>query len=198
MRSPWSRPRPSTKATRTVRLNTVLAHSSGEWIASDWPVCPLNDINSPQRMGAALTYARRYAMFTLVGIAGEDDLDAPDLNVSSSGPTSTEASATSSVALASKPRPGNGHAAVGFPRGQSATVKRPILAADESARLREGMLAEIESIGSSGAAIAWANTMLRAIHSEPSDSKSRRAVASSSTAPSRQMASHCVLDGRQR
>ena len=31
-------------------------------------------------MGAALTYARRYALFTLVGIAGEDDLDAPDLN----------------------------------------------------------------------------------------------------------------------
>jgi ERF superfamily len=32
-----------------------------------------------QRMGAALTYARRYALFSLVGIAGEDDLDAPDL-----------------------------------------------------------------------------------------------------------------------
>ena len=30
-------------------------------------------------MGAALTYARRYALFTLVGIAGEDDLDAPDI-----------------------------------------------------------------------------------------------------------------------
>src|SRR5919112_5817943 len=67
-------------ATRTVRLNTVLAHSSGEWIASDWPVCAVSDMSSPQRMGAALTYARRYALFTLVGIAGEDDLDAPDLN----------------------------------------------------------------------------------------------------------------------
>lgn len=32
-------------------------------------------------MGTALTYARRYALFTLVGIAGEDDLDAPDLPV---------------------------------------------------------------------------------------------------------------------
>jgi hypothetical protein len=30
-------------------------------------------------MGAALSYARRYALFALVGIAGEDDLDAPDL-----------------------------------------------------------------------------------------------------------------------
>ena len=35
---------------------------------------------APKRMGAALTYARRYALFTLAGIAGEDDLDAPDLN----------------------------------------------------------------------------------------------------------------------
>jgi len=36
-------------------------------------------------MGAALTYARRYALFTLVGIAGEDDLDAPDLGTASTG-----------------------------------------------------------------------------------------------------------------
>src|SRR5262245_47258538 len=67
------------QAAGLVNLTTVLAHSSGEWIASDWPVCPIAEIASPQRMGAALTYARRYALFTLVGIAGEDDLDAPDL-----------------------------------------------------------------------------------------------------------------------
>src|SRR6516162_8335658 len=62
-----------------LRLSTVLAHASGEWIASDWPVCAIGDTAAPHRMGAALTYARRYALFTLVGIAGEDDLDAPDL-----------------------------------------------------------------------------------------------------------------------
>ena len=80
------------EATRTVRLNTMLAHSSGEWIASDWPVCPMSDMNAPQRMGAALTYARRYGLFTLVGIAGEDDLDAPDLNAVNSGPATAEPS----------------------------------------------------------------------------------------------------------
>ena len=64
----------------TVNLTTVLAHASGEWIASDWPVCAISETATPRRMGAALTYARRYALFTLVGIAGEDDLDAPDLN----------------------------------------------------------------------------------------------------------------------
>src|SRR6516164_10542284 len=62
-----------------VRLTTVLAHASGEWVSSEWPVCQITDIGSTQRMGTALTYARRYALFTLVGIAGEDDLDAPDL-----------------------------------------------------------------------------------------------------------------------
>src|SRR3954463_3371560 len=61
-----------------VRLMTVLAHSSGEWISSEWPVCPVAETASPQRMGAALTYARRHSLFALVGIAGEDDLDAPD------------------------------------------------------------------------------------------------------------------------
>ncbi len=62
-----------------VNLTTVLAHASGEWIASDWPVCSISETAAPHWMGAALTYARRYALFALVGIAGEDDLDAPDL-----------------------------------------------------------------------------------------------------------------------
>src|SRR5499426_3714868 len=62
-----------------VNLTTMLAHASGEWIASDWPVCTAAETSNPQRMGAALTYARRYALFTLVGIAGQDDLDAPNL-----------------------------------------------------------------------------------------------------------------------
>src|SRR5262245_20344739 len=67
------------QASGLVNLTTVLAHASGEWIASDWPVCPIAEMATPHRMGAALTYARRYALFTLVGIAGEDDLDAPDI-----------------------------------------------------------------------------------------------------------------------
>jgi hypothetical protein len=67
------------RAAGLVNLTTVLAHASGEWIASDWPVCAIADTATPRRMGAALTYARRYALFALVGIAGEDDLDAPDL-----------------------------------------------------------------------------------------------------------------------
>src|SRR6478752_2597133 len=74
-----------------IRLTTVLAHSSGEWVSSDWPVCSVGETAAPHKMGAALTYARRYALFTLVGIAGEDDLDAPDLPVKT---TDTETTGT--------------------------------------------------------------------------------------------------------
>lgn len=67
------------RANGVVNLTTILIHTSGEWISSDWSVCQLSDASASRRIGAAPTYARRYALFTLVGIAGEDDLDAPDL-----------------------------------------------------------------------------------------------------------------------
>jgi len=38
-----------------IRLTTILAHSSGEWISSDWPVCPVSETAAPHRLGAALT-----------------------------------------------------------------------------------------------------------------------------------------------
>jgi len=65
--------------TGQIHLTTLLAHASGEWISSDLPVCAAKEVETPHRMGSALTYARRYALFALVGIAGEDDLDAPDV-----------------------------------------------------------------------------------------------------------------------
>src|ERR1700752_5063738 len=67
------------QTTGIVNLTTVLAHASGEGISSAWPACSISETARPHRMGAALTYARRYALFTLVGIAGDDDIDAPDL-----------------------------------------------------------------------------------------------------------------------
>jgi hypothetical protein len=70
--------------TATVLLTTTLAHGSGEWICATWPVCRTTEMTNPKLMGASLTYARRYGLFTLVGIAGEDDLDAPEFLESSS------------------------------------------------------------------------------------------------------------------
>src|SRR5438874_4204131 len=113
--------------TKTVRLNTVLAHSSGEWIASDWPVGAMSDMAMPKRMGAALTYARRYSLFTLVGIAGEDDLDAPDLNAADSRPATAEASTQAGIAIVRKPHSGDGRVGAKFQRSQIAVASRPIL-----------------------------------------------------------------------
>jgi hypothetical protein len=136
-----------------LRLTTVLAHSSGEWISSEWPVCQIADIASAQKMGAALTYARRYALFTLVGIAGEDDLDAPDLGALPKAGVEPPRSGhrNQSDDHASVPeRPARDG---GKPPVPSA---RPVLAPDQSAILRERLLDQLVAIGSADEAAAWA------------------------------------------
>ena len=118
-----------------INLTTVLAHSSGEWIASDWPVCAVSETATPHRMGAALTYARRYALFTLVGIAGEDDLDAPDLK----GPMS--ARRLRSRAPIRHRRLNGGQTIPG--RGGSKVMSnpaKPILGTEASATLRDQLV----------------------------------------------------------
>jgi ERF superfamily len=52
-------------------VDTRVSHSSGQWIESEFPACRFPA--KPQEVGSALTYARRYALFAIVGIAGEDD-----------------------------------------------------------------------------------------------------------------------------
>jgi hypothetical protein len=138
------------QAAGMVNLTTMLAHSSGEWIASDWPICPIAEMANPQRMGAALTYARRYALFTLVGIAGEDDLDAPD--ICAPGPV-TE----SSIGGIQTPSqtPGNGRM-----RATPKTGSAVILSAEESAVLRDRLLKEIIALQSQDSATIWAREAL--------------------------------------
>jgi hypothetical protein len=141
-----------------INLTTVLAHASGEWIASDWPVCAVSETATPHRMGAALTYARRYALFTLVGIAGEDDLDAPDLTTPTnrtSGPESPK-------------RHGNGQLNGAQPKSSShgrrdANVRaqtKPILETEASVQLRDRLIAEVRELGSSDDAASWAHKVL--------------------------------------
>jgi ERF superfamily len=142
-----------------VNLTTTLAHASGEWVASDWPVCPIAETANPQRMGAALTYARRYALFTLVGIAGEDDLDAPDL---CAGPRSPAPSADerSLQRRDGQPRvdprkPGNAQ------RRDGRHGERPsTLVPEQSAALREKLLTALGSITSADGAAIWAQEAL--------------------------------------
>jgi hypothetical protein len=111
-------------------------------------------------MGAALTYARRYALFTLVGIAGEDDLDAPDLNPNFEGapkidlapnipaPMQPESESTA----ASKIRSANSALA---PRDKSLRPARATLDPDQSATLREQLLATVAQLQSEEEAADW-------------------------------------------
>jgi hypothetical protein len=151
-----------------IRLTTVLAHASGEWISSDWPVCPVSETAAPQRMGAALTYARRYALFTLVGIAGEDDLDAPDLGEAPKADKADPGKADSESPAGVHRSPLNGHAPAMRAvktrrRGATAPpVAAPVLAADQSAELRDRLLTELAEVPSADAMAGWAHRSLPA------------------------------------
>ena len=157
-----------------VNLTTTLAHASGEWIASDWPVCPIAETANPQRMGAALTYARRYALFTLVGIAGEDDLDSPDLCDRphlGDGPRSSTPSADERSFM---PRDGQQQRKPGTAPVRRGTHGEPpsTLEPEQSAALRDKLLTALASITSTDSAAIWAHETLAAKNRlEPTDAK---------------------------
>jgi hypothetical protein len=108
-------------------------------------------------MGAALTYARRYALFTLVGIAGEDDLDAPDLSTPTNQGSRPE-----------KPR-SEGHGGVNGGQLNGPAVRKstrygpkpnatePILGPEASAELRDRLLAELGKLDCGDDAAMWAH-----------------------------------------
>lgn len=134
-----------------ITLTTLLAHASGEWISSDWPVCPISETAAPHRMGAALTYARRYALFALVGIAGEDDLDAPDLL--------PDPSPTMKAGIKGDPPTGQA--------SQNGTMHRPRrakpqLGAEPSAALRDQLLKEINDVTDGDDLALWAHRRMTA------------------------------------
>ena len=155
------------EAVGIVRLSTVLAHASGEWIASDWPVCAISETAAPHRMGAALTYARRYALFTLVGIAGEDDLDAPDLL----SQTTPESKTASPLTGNKKDRlnGGPGRSAQRFSSGRSvkpvSSPPKSVLGPEASAVLRDQLTAEMNDLNSAEQAAEWAHRALSAKNS---------------------------------
>src|SRR5262245_31078471 len=148
-----------------VRLSTVLAHASGEWIASDWPVCAISETAAPHRMGAALTYAPRYALFTLVGIAGEDDLDAPDLLSPTAPETKTDSPAGNKKDRLNGGQGQSVQGSGGHREKASSTLSRPALGPKASAALCEKLTAELESVSSPENAADWAHRVLSAKNS---------------------------------
>jgi hypothetical protein len=111
-------------------------------------------------MGAALTYARRYSLFTLVGIAGEDDLDAPDLTDPNPGienlRVNSKTASNGGQQTAPDRLPGRGG---GAHKSGSASLRSELSAA-LSASLRAELFREIERLGSADDAALWARRRL--------------------------------------
>jgi ERF superfamily len=142
-----------------IKLTTTLVHASGEWVSSDWPVCPLSETAAPHRLGAALTYARRYALFTLVGIAGEDDVDAPDLlpagnpSVSKDGPGRVAQDARGSPS----PTPTS---AASERRIRWKRTPQPGLAPEASDKVRRQLVSELGQLNNSEILADWTQQSL--------------------------------------
>jgi hypothetical protein len=161
-----------------IRLTTTLVHGSGEWMSSDWPVCPVSETAAPHRMGAALTYARRYALFTLVGIAGEDDLDAPDL--AAAGPQSSLEVGDVSTKVSTAPQQAGG--AIGKTEKARFGERKKVaaLSAEASARLRDHLLSEIEGLRREDELEAWTLRTWAKINSlAPADGERLRQIFAS-------------------
>jgi hypothetical protein len=145
-----------------IRLTTTLVHASGEWVSSDWPVCPVSETTAPHRLGAALTYARRYALFTLVGIAGEDDLDAPDLPAAGEAQKSSLRAEQGAGGLdqpAIEPTLGRPAQALER-RARVEGAKSQSLSADASENLRRQLIAELGQLSHAEALATWAHRAL--------------------------------------
>ena len=54
-------------------VETVLAHSSGEFVSCKLHIVPIKD--DPQGLGSSITYARKYALAAIAGIAPDDSDD---------------------------------------------------------------------------------------------------------------------------
>lgn len=153
--------------TGLIKLTTTLVHASGEWMSSDWPVCLDSETTSPHRMGTALTYARRYALFTLVGIAGEDDLDAPDLPVKglpTDGHSRPRALAGGPAPLPQHSEPDAASTGPWRPSKARATPPQPpkavVLAPEASADVRNQLIGELTNLTRAPDLTAWAERAL--------------------------------------
>ena len=147
-----------------IKLTTTLVHASGEWVSSDWPVSPITETAAPHRLGAALTYARRYALFTLVGIAGEDDLDAPDLPSGNAIPA-LQPTLPGAEQPASQVHE-NAQIAAGRPerstrgRPRLPQSRPPALPLEASNNLRDQLISQLERLSDLEALAEWAHRVL--------------------------------------
>ncbi len=122
---------------------TRLIHSSGQWIETEWPACPLNA--PPQAQGSGLTYARRYSLFSIVGIAGEDDDD--DGNIASGAAPARE-----------QPARGKATVTTGKRENKPTEPRTPSLTVEDSTALLAGMLATLNATQTREAIVSWSES----------------------------------------
>lgn len=122
---------------------TRLIHESGQWLESEWPACAVNA--PPQAQGSGLTYARRYSLFSLVGIAGEDDDD--DGNAAQGSTPGRE-----------QPPRGKATVTTGRQPAKASEPRVPSLTAADSTALLAGMLATLKATGTREAIVSWSES----------------------------------------
>lgn len=64
---------PASRLDSQVLISTIIVHSSGQWIASDFAISAVD--SKPQSIGSAITYARRYAASSITGVVSDKDDD---------------------------------------------------------------------------------------------------------------------------
>lgn len=67
---------------------TRLLHTSGQWVES---LCPIPAVLDMQKMGSAITYARRYSLSAICGIAADEDDDGNAATTNGNGKAQTAA-----------------------------------------------------------------------------------------------------------
>jgi hypothetical protein len=140
-------------------LVTRLMHADGGVIDGEFPLPNLSD--QPQKMGSAITYARRYSLAAMCGIAAEEDDDAEAATDRGNGaqkaatahrPTTTTPKAQPPQQPATAPEPANGKRALDWPSVQARNVPKDLMAEtlasgmSECIRMAEdaGELAQLE------------------------------------------------------
>ena len=114
-------------------------------------MCSVHEIGRPHQLGAALTYARRYSLFTLVGIAGEDDNDAPDLSAVTHALQPSGSVQQPNGAPAKRPGVVPSKGRENHPSG----LKR-VVSPEASAVLRDQLRATLNGLSSADDLTAWA------------------------------------------
>jgi hypothetical protein len=125
-----------------VILRTRIVHSSGQWLESTYPV---GKFGPHQQMAAALTYAKRQALFALVGVHGEDEDD--------DGQTAGNADLRQSAPAIAPP------------------TKPAAFSKEESATLRDAMIMELEKCESHADVFTWREDNLAAFNRLTKDDK---------------------------